>query len=170
MCRGDFNAVGSKELAFGLDMHLLSLFPHMHLRGKSFRYELIRPDGSEEILLDVPHFDFGWQHRYVLAEPLLVKAGSRIRCSAVYDNSADNPANPDPDAEVRAGMQSWEEMFNGYFDVCLADEDLTRGPTWAEYVARYRGVIVLGCAACGLFLVRRRIARGLGKANYACRG
>ena len=133
----------------------------MHLRGKSFRYELIHPDGTTEILLDVPRFDFGWQHRYTLAEPLLVKAGSRLRCSAVYDNSADNPANPDPGVEVRTGMQSWEEMFNGYFDVCLADEDLTRGPSWRETLGRYRGVMLLGCVACGLFLVRHRIARAL---------
>ena len=75
-------------MTFERDMHLLSLFPHMHLRGKSFRYELIRPDGTTEILLDVPRFDFGWQHRYTFAEPLLVKAGSRMRCTAVYDNSA----------------------------------------------------------------------------------
>jgi peroxiredoxin len=155
----------SKEWAFDRDMHLLSLFPHMHLRGKSFRYELIRPDGGEEILLDVPRFDFGWQHRYTLAEPLLVKAGSRLRCTAVYDNSADNPANPDPTAEVQTGMQSWEEMFNGYFDVCLADEDLTRGPTWRERLSRYRGAVLLGCVAGGLFMGRRRIAWALGKAG-----
>src|SRR5437868_11050081 len=97
----------------------------MHLRGKSFRYEVTYPDGSAEVLLDVPRYDFSWQHRYELAEPKRLPAGSLLRCTAVYDNSADNPANPDPAATVRAGRQSWDEMFNGYFDVARADEDRT---------------------------------------------
>src|SRR5207248_2886230 len=81
-------------------------FPHMHLRGKSFRYEALYPDGKSEILLDVPRYDFNWQHRYVLAEPKRLPAGTRVRCIAHYDNSADNPANPDPSATVRAGQQT----------------------------------------------------------------
>jgi peroxiredoxin len=104
---------------------LLALFPHMHLRGKSFRYDVTYPDGSNEVLLDVPRYDFNWQRRYDLAEPKRLPPGSLLRCTAAYDNSADNPANPDPDATVRAGLQSWDEMFNGYFDVALADEDRT---------------------------------------------
>jgi peroxiredoxin len=149
------------------DVLLLSLFPHMHLRGKSFRYDLIHPDGREEILLDVPRFDFNWQHRYVLDTPRRVAAGSRLRCTAVFDNSADNPANPDPDAEVRAGKQSWEEMFNGYFDVCLADEDLRAPVPWygrvwqtGQEVCR-PGVALLVCLFGGLYLGRKRIARAL---------
>jgi peroxiredoxin len=149
------------------DVELLSLFPHMHLRGKSFRYELIHPDGSEEVLLDVPRWDFNWQHRYVFATPRRIAAGSQLRCSAVYDNSADNPANPDPTAEVRTGKQSWDEMFNGYFDVVLADEDLTIPVPWyrlawktAQSVCR-PGLAVLACLAGGLFLGRRRVARML---------
>ena len=90
----------------------------------------------------------------------MLRAGDRLRCSAVYDNSADNPANPDPSAEVRAGTQSWDEMFNGYFDVCLADEDRTRGPSWGERLGRARGVLIVAGAACGLFLCRRRLAQG----------
>jgi hypothetical protein len=83
----------------------------------------------------------------------------------VYDNSADNPANPNPDAEVHAGTQSWEEMFNGYFDVCLADEDLTRPVPWHERAWQATrgvcqpGVAVLLCLGSGLYLARRRIAR-----------
>ena len=153
----------SQEWAVGKDILVLALFPHMHLRGKSFRYDLIHPDGREEILLDVPRYDFAWQHRYTLAEPLRVVAGSRLRCTAIYDNSADNPANPDPDAEVRTGPQTWDEMFNGYLDVCLADEDLTRGPSWRERAGRHRGAMVLGCVVGGLFLGRRRIASALGR-------
>jgi len=99
---------------------VLSFFPHMHLRGKSFRYEVVFPDGTEEILLEVPHYDFNWQHRYVLAEPRRLPAGTLIRCVALYDNSAANPVNPDPSATVIAGPQTTDEMFNGYFDVVLA--------------------------------------------------
>lgn len=153
------------------DVLLLSFFPHMHLRGRSFRYELIHPDGREEILLDVPRYDFNWQHRYVLAEPLRLPRGSRLRTTAMYDNSSDNPANPDPDSEVRAGTQSWEEMYNGYFDVALADEDLTAPTPWparawgaAKEVCR-PGVALLACLAGGLFLARRRIAKALGEAG-----
>jgi peroxiredoxin len=109
------------------DCLLLSLFPHMHLRGKSFRYVAEYPDGSSEILLDVPAYDFNWQHRYELAEPKLLPAGTIVRAIAVYDNSADNPNNPDPSAEVRTGPQSWDEMFNGYFEIALADQDLQSG-------------------------------------------
>jgi hypothetical protein len=141
---------------FNDDVLLLAFFPHMHLRGKSFRYEVIYPDGSEEILLDVPRFDFGWQFRYVLAEPKRVPAGSLLRCSAVYDNSNANPANPDPSALVRTGTQSWDEMFNGYFDVALADQDLTRPRPWFRRGAATTPIVVAALLTAAL-LVRRRL-------------
>jgi peroxiredoxin len=103
------------------DMLLLAMFPHMHLRGKSFRYEAHYPDGTRETLLSVPRYDFNWQHRYELAAPKRIPAGTTLRCIAHYDNSAANPANPDPNAMVRTGKQSSDEMFNGYFDLALAD-------------------------------------------------
>lgn len=149
------------------DVLLLSLYPHAHLRGKSFRYELLHADGREETLLSVPRYDFYWQHRYELARPRRVAAGSRIRVSAVFDNSAGNPHNPDPTAEVRAGVQSWDEMFNGYFDVALADEDLRAPVPWharawaaAAWACRPTAAL-LACAAGGLYLGRRRVARWL---------
>jgi hypothetical protein len=142
---------------------LLSLFPHMHLRGKSFRYTAIHADGTEEVLLDVPRYDFNWQHRYVLAEPRPLPAGTRLRCTAVYDNSADNPANPDPSATVRAGTQTWDEMFNGYFDVVLVEQDLQREAAWpnrlwrgAQQVCR-PPVALLMLVIGGTFLGRRKI-------------
>jgi hypothetical protein len=141
---------------FDEDVLLLAFFPHMHLRGKSFRYEAIYPDGSEEILLDVPRFDFGWQFRYVLAEPKRMPAGSLLRCSAVYDNSKANPANPDPSALVRTGTQSWDEMFNGYFDVALADQELTRPRPWLRRIPPIMPMAVAALLAAGL-LVRRRL-------------
>jgi peroxiredoxin len=100
---------------FSRDTLLLSLVPHMHLRGKSFRYELEYADGSREILLDIPRWDFNWQLRYVLSEPKLIPKGSKLHCIAHFDNSENNLANPDPNSEVRFGDQTWEEMMFGFY-------------------------------------------------------
>ena len=99
------------------DMVVLNLAPHMHLRGKSFRFEVEQPDGRRETLLDVPRYDFNWQLRYDLVEPLRLRKGSRLLCFAVFDNSESNPRNPDPRREVTFGEQSWEEMMFGIFQV-----------------------------------------------------
>ena len=101
------------------DLTVLALTPHMHYRGAAFRYDLTTPGGETTTLLDVPRYDFNWQHRYDLAEPLRVEKGSRITATAVYDNSAGNPANPDPAAAVRWGEQSWEEMMIGFLLVAV---------------------------------------------------
>jgi peroxiredoxin len=90
--------------------------PHMHVRGKAFRYEALLPDGSPTLLLDVPRFDFNWQLNYQLAEPLDLPAGTRIVATAWFDNSSENPANPDPTKIVRWGNQTWQEMLIGYMD------------------------------------------------------
>ncbi|HEX7449668.1 MAG TPA: redoxin domain-containing protein [Pirellulales bacterium] len=100
---------------FDNDVRLLTLTPHMHLRGKAFRYEADYPDGKSEILLDIPRYDFNWQLRYHLAEPKLLPKGTLLRCTAHFDNSAANLANPDPTKTVRWGDQTWEEMMIGYF-------------------------------------------------------
>jgi peroxiredoxin len=107
----------SKELT------LVSLSPHMHLRGKSFRYDVLLPSGEREVLLDVPAYDFNWQTRYVLARPRPLPVGSVIFCRAVFDNSEANLANPDPTQSVRWGEQTWEEMMLGFFDVTLPRDD-----------------------------------------------
>lgn len=86
----------------------------MHLRGKDMTYTVTYPDGSTEIVLSVPRFDFGWQTDYYLAEPLLLPKGSKMRVSAHFDNSAANRDNPDPTATVRWGDQTWEEMMIGF--------------------------------------------------------
>ncbi len=98
------------------DSHLLSFSPHMHLRGKSFRYEAHYPDGRVEVLLSVPSYDFNWQSVYRLVEPKALPKGTRIHCEAHYDNSSANLANPDPTREVLWGEQSWDEMLMGYLD------------------------------------------------------
>jgi hypothetical protein len=148
------------------DILLLAMFPHMHLRGKSFRYEAEYPDGTTEVLLDVPRYDYTWQHRYVLAEPKRLPAGTVLHCIAHYDNSADNPNNPDPAATVRTGPQSKDEMFNGAYELVLADQDLTRPAPGQVLLRAMRRIgqpapaLVL-IALCGGFLVVSRWRRHL---------
>lgn len=99
---------------FTRDYLLLSMSPHMHLRGKSFRFAAEYPDGTSEILLDVPRYDFNWQLRYELAEPKRLPAGTKLVCTARYDNSTANLANPAPDKDVHFGWQTWDEMLAGF--------------------------------------------------------
>jgi peroxiredoxin len=115
------------DYRFGQDTILYSLFPHMHLRGKSFRIEAVYPDKRREVLLHVPHYRFDWQNRYALAEPLHLPEGTVLHCDAHFDNSPANLSNPDPKAEVHFGEQTWDEMLVGYFDVAPADQDLRLG-------------------------------------------
>ncbi len=124
---GDGNFEVHSKRRFRRDTLLLSMLPHMHLRGKSFRYELEYADGSREILLDVPRYDFNWQLWYNLQEPKLIPKGTRLHCTARFDNSSDNPFNPDPTQEVRFGEQTWEEMMFGFMTVTDPHQDLTRG-------------------------------------------
>jgi hypothetical protein len=98
------------------DTLLLTFMPHMHLRGKDFKYEVKYPDGRSETLLSVPRYDFNWQLMYRVAKPLHLPKGTRIHCTAHFDNSAANPANPDPNKEVYWGDQTWEEMMIGWVD------------------------------------------------------
>ncbi|HEX4147241.1 MAG TPA: redoxin domain-containing protein [Pirellulales bacterium] len=125
------------------DILVLALFPHMHLRGKSFSYEALYPNGRSEFLLKIPSYDFMWQQRYVLKQPKRLPAGTIVRAVAVYDNSADNPANPDPTATVKYGRQSSDEMFNGYVDFAI----IRPARPHVEWAA-----LTVGC----LWLARRR--------------
>ncbi len=109
----NYKIVGEKKIR--RDMLLTAMLPHMHLRGKSFRYEADFPDGSSRILLDVPNYDFNWQLNYELVEPVLMPKGTTFRIIAHYDNSEDNLANPDPSETVRYGDQTWEEMVHGFY-------------------------------------------------------
>jgi len=101
------------------DATLLSLFPHMHLRGKRFEYDIVHDGGSVEVLLRV-NYHFHWQLSYRLAEPRVLKAGTRLRAIAWYDNSKNNPHNPDPEKTVTWGDQTSDEMMVGFFDVAVA--------------------------------------------------
>jgi hypothetical protein len=100
---------------------LLSFFPHMHLRGKRFEYDLVHADGSRESLLRV-NYDFYWQLSYVLAKPRLLPAGTKLEAIAWYDNSKNNPHNPDPNGAVKWGDQTYNEMMVGFFDVAVPAE------------------------------------------------
>jgi mono/diheme cytochrome c family protein len=100
------------------DALLLSFFPHMHLRGKRFEYNLIHEDGHIETLLRV-NYDFHWQLSYKLAQPRQLKAGEKLLAIAWFDNSANNPHNPDPTKTVRWGDQTADEMMVGFFDVAV---------------------------------------------------
>ncbi len=100
------------------DCTLLSFFPHMHLRGKRFEYDIVHDDGSVETLLRV-NYDFYWQLSYRLAQPRLLRAGTRLRAIAWYDNSKSNSHNPDPDSPVHWGDQTYNEMMVGFFDVAV---------------------------------------------------
>lgn len=97
-------------------VRVLGFMPHMHVRGKSFRYDVILPSGETRTLLEVPRYDFNWQLSYRFAEPPLIPAGSRIRATGWFDNSADNPANPDPAKLVKWGPQTTDEMMLGYIE------------------------------------------------------
>jgi peroxiredoxin len=109
--------------AFKEDALVLGFMPHMHLRGKDFRYEVVYPDGKKETLLSVPRFNFGWQNNYQLADPLAVPKGTIMHCVAHFDNSANNPNNPDPTRAVTWGDQTWEEMMIGWMEYATERHD-----------------------------------------------
>lgn len=110
------HVVQSRPYEVRQDELLLAMSPHMHLRGKSFRYDVRFPDGRSQTLLNVPNYDFNWQLKYYLKEPLLLPRGTQVICTAVFDNSQYNLTNPDPNIAVRWGDQSFEEMMIGFMD------------------------------------------------------
>lgn len=101
------------------DTRLLSLFPHMHVRGKSFEYRVTYPTGESETLLTVPKYDFNWQLTYYLKQPKVLPKGTVMECVAHYDNSPNNAFNPDPKSDVYWGDQTWEEMLAGFVDLAM---------------------------------------------------
>ncbi|HEV3164763.1 MAG TPA: redoxin domain-containing protein [Isosphaeraceae bacterium] len=126
---------------FDQDMILYSMLPHMHLRGKSFRFEVTYPDGRQEVLLDVPRYEFDWQNVYVPNTPKLMPEGTVMRCQAHFDNSAQNASNPDPAATVTFGEQTNDEMLVGYLDVGLAEQDLAVGEPESRLLSNGRSEV-----------------------------
>jgi len=101
--------------------------PHMHLRGKDFEYRLIYPDGASKIILSVPRYDFNWQTRYEMKDPVAAPKGSRLECVAHFDNSTTNRWNPDATKTVRWGQQTWEEMMIGFVGFTLDNQNMRAG-------------------------------------------
>ena len=122
------------------DVKLVSLHPHMHTRGKDFEYRLKFPDGQTQTLLKVPAYNWHWQLWYNLAEPITLPKGTTIECTAHFDNSPDNPENPDPTKTVIWGQQNSDEMmvgfFNLLFDAKLPAKDLLQHPKTESPVAK----------------------------------
>jgi hypothetical protein len=142
---GDPNYEARGFLPVPFDAKLMSFMPHMHVRGKAFRYELKRPDGKIERLLDVPRYDFNWQIQYCLAEYVDAPAGSTLLGTAWYDNSTNNPANPNPEQRVRWGQQTDEEMMLGYLEYYVPSIPASgQQPSLVEAVMRDGGFIFNG--------------------------
>jgi len=119
---GADNHAESGTIPVPRDVKLLAFMPHMHVRGKAFRYEAIFPNGDTRTLLEVPRYDFNWQLAYRYAEPSALPAGSKVRAIGWFDNSDKNPANPDPTKTVRWGPQTSDEMLLGYVEYYFPDE------------------------------------------------
>jgi cytochrome c553 len=113
---GDPNVEVSECHTFQQDLYLTSLTPHMHLRGKDARFTVTYPNGEHETLLFVPHYNFNWQITYRMAEPKFIPKGTRLAIVSHFDNSANNPLNPDPTQTVRWGEASEMEMMDGWME------------------------------------------------------
>ncbi|MEM9366225.1 MAG: hypothetical protein AAGD07_09520 [Planctomycetota bacterium] len=113
----DNHRVRAQTDRFERDTILLAMNPHMHYRGKAFRYELVTKSGEKSLLLNVPNYNFEWQSTYWLKDPIRLPKGSYIECTATFDNSKDNPFNPDPTVRVTWGEQTWQEMMLGSIEV-----------------------------------------------------
>ncbi|MDX2034095.1 MAG: thiol-disulfide isomerase [Blastocatellia bacterium] len=111
---GAANHEVKSSYTFNQDVRLTSLMPHMHLRGKDMEIKALLPDGTTRVLLSVPRYDFNWQTYYVPKTPLSLPKGTKVECTAHYDNSPANKFNPDPTKDVRWGDQTWEEMMIGW--------------------------------------------------------
>ncbi len=125
---GDPNYKVDATFEVATQVSLSGLHPHMHGRGKDFEYRVVYPTGETQILLSVPNYNWHWQNWYTLEQPLLLPKGSKILCTAHFDNSAANPDNADPTKEVTWGEQSWDEMMVGFvnlvFDARMPVRDL----------------------------------------------
>lgn len=119
---GEANYKSTSVFIVPEEAEIFNYTPHMHLRGKSMRFTATYPDGREEIVLDVPNYDFNWQLTYTPRERFIVPAGTRIEIDAVFDNSADNPSNPDPSATVTFGERTNDEMMIGFLDYTFVDQ------------------------------------------------
>lgn len=106
---------------FDEDVIVTGLRAHMHFRGKDMKFRAVYPDGTAAELLSVPSYSYAWQPTYQLTQPARLPAGTTVHVTGTFDNSEHNPANPDPSKEITFGLQSWDEMFIGYWTYHAAD-------------------------------------------------
>jgi hypothetical protein len=116
---GDPNYRVDADMTVDSDVRVIGFTPHMHLRGRSFEFRATLPDGTREVLLRVPKYDFNWQLTYDLAEERVFPKGTKFEATATFDNSENNRFNPDPKASVRFGDQTWDEMMVGFIDIAI---------------------------------------------------
>lgn len=114
---GDANYRVDSLFEMGSTVKLASLHPHMHGRGKDFEYRVVYPTGETQTLLRVPRYNWQWQLWYNLEQPIVLPKGTKIECTAHFDNSPNNPDNADPTKDVVWGDQSWDEMMVGFFNL-----------------------------------------------------
>ena len=114
---GDPNYRVDASFDVGMQVSLSGLHPHMHGRGKDFLYKLVYPTGETQTILSVPNYNWHWQNWYTLKEPIVLPKGTKIECTAHFDNSPNNPDNADPKRAVPWGEQSWDEMMVGFFNL-----------------------------------------------------
>jgi hypothetical protein len=114
---GDRNYEVDASFEVAKEVTLASIHPHMHTRGKDFEYRLVFPSGETRTILKVPAYNWHWQLWYNLEEPIVLPRGTKIECTAHFDNSPNNPENPDPTKTVIWGQQSWDEMMVGFFNL-----------------------------------------------------
>ena len=142
---GEANYRTRGKIPVPFDAKIMSFMPHMHVRGTSYRYELQLANGQTNLLLNVPRYDFNWQIQYRLAEYIDAPAGSTLRGFASYDNSTNNPANPDPNARVKWGEQTDDEMMLGYFEYYVPSIPATaKRPSLTEMALRDGGLVFNG--------------------------
>ena len=142
---GEANYMSRGEIPVPFDAKIMAFMPHMHVRGKAYRYELQLPNGQTNLVLDVPRYDFNWQLQYRLKEYIDAPAGSTLRGVAWYDNSTNNPANPDPAARVKWGEQTDDEMMLGYFEFYVPSiEPSAKQPSLIEMALRDGGLVFNG--------------------------
>jgi len=122
----------SSSITFRRDVVIYTLSPHAHFRGKAANFVATYPDGREETLLSVPKYDFNWQTRYELKTPKLLPGGTKLTYTAIWDNSAQNSANPDPNRVVMWGEQTWDEMLYGLVQFRFVDKAATLSQNTAQ--------------------------------------
>jgi hypothetical protein len=120
---GERDCESRASMTLARAVKLVSVQPHMHYRGKAMEVRAFYPDGRSEVLISVPRYDFNWQTTYALKEPKLLPAGTRLESVAHFDNSPENPFNPNAGVTVHWGDQTTDEMHIAFLELAIPAED-----------------------------------------------